>query len=100
MSINDVTFSCSDDCIEAACGHANKTKEQCEVIFAKTVKDFFWFKIIFKPSFNSFSVRRYYHNPRNKVPNGVLGPLYYRIIESYSSLDDFINNHSGLIIFF
>jgi len=72
MSISEVTFNYSDDCIEAACGYANKTKEKCEVIEGKSIYDDFYFKIQFMPSQNSFVMRRYLVYPRASDQFGTL----------------------------
>jgi len=93
----EVEFNHSDDCIEAACGYANKTKEKCEVIKGESIYDDYHFMIRFLPSHNAFLVKRYLIYPR---ASDQFGTRYKTILDRYGSIEDFINNHSRLIIFF
>lgn len=93
MMINQ--YSHSDECIIAACEHANKNKEKCKVLIGRSIKEKFLFKIIFTPSNRSFLLERKFY----KLNDQCLGQLYFLILEKYGSIDEFINNHSKLITF-
>lgn len=89
-------FDTSDECLYAACGYANKSKEKCELIIGKTIYDRFYFKILFKPSHTSFSLKRISFF---KSTDHTFGQLYYLVLDKYESIEDFINNHSSLVTF-
>lgn len=95
--IENYIFDTSDECLHAACGYANKSKEKCEQIIGKTIFDKFYFKILFKPSHTSFSLKRKFI--RLNLTDNCFGSLYYLVLDKYQSVEDFINNHSKLITF-
>lgn len=88
-------FDNSDECIKTACGYINKNKEKCKVIIGIELYDDFHFKILFKSSQRSFTLKTYSYLQYPPI----LGSLYYLILDKYKSIEDFVNNHYKLITF-